>query len=161
MEKLKEAADKEVNAKIDLICRLAGEGKVDIGDKLKSAISKHPMRAEGLRRLWAMYSDDLTDRMESRIRSITGDNGNSNILTTIKQFLLNVYPNLVAIMLFYKQMYFLINLYTRKYPIEKQFYQYVSQQQDKISQLISIANIQMNCKNSIDAVDAILNSSTN
>lgn len=161
MEKLKEAADNEINAKIKLICRIAAEGKTDIGDKFKSAISKHPMRAEGLTRLWAMYSGDLTDRMESRIRSITGDNGNSNILTTIKQFLLNVYPNLVAIMLFYKQMYFLINLYTRKYPIEKQFYQYVSQQQDKISQLISIANIQMNCKNSIDAADAILNSSTN
>ena len=113
MNKLKEAADKEVNAKIELICRLAGEGKTDIGDKFKSAISKHPMRAEGLKRIWAMYSDDLQDRIETRIRSITGDNGNSNILTTIKQFLINVYPNLMATMLYYKEICFLISLYTR------------------------------------------------
>lgn len=117
MNKLKEAADKEINAKIELICRLAGEGKTDIGDKFKSAISKHPMRAESLKRIWAMYSDDLSDRMETRIRSITGDNGNSNILTTIKQFLINVYPNLMAIMIYYKQIFFLINLYTRQNPL--------------------------------------------
>lgn len=117
MNKLKEAADKEVNAKIELICRLAGEGKTDIGDKFKSAISKHPMRAEGLKRIWAMYSDDLQDRIETRIRSITGDNGNSNILTTIKQFLINVYPNLMATMLYYKEICFLISLYTRQHPL--------------------------------------------
>ena len=117
MNKLKEAADKEVNAKIELICRLAGEGKTDIGDKFKSAISKHPMRAEGLKRIWAMYSDDLQDRIEIRIRSIIGDNGNSNILTTIKQFLINVYPNLMATMLYYKEICFLISLYTRQHPL--------------------------------------------
>lgn len=117
MNKLKEAADKEVNAKIELICRLAGEGKTDIGDKFKSAISKHPMRAEGLKRIWAMYSDDLQDRIETRIRSITGDNGNSNILTTIKQFLINVYPNLMATMLYYKEICYLISLYTRQHPL--------------------------------------------
>jgi hypothetical protein len=117
MNKLKEAADKEVNAKIELICRLAGEGKTDIGDKFKSAISKHPMRAEGLKRIWAMYSDDLQDRIETRIRSIIGDNGNSNILTTIKQFLINVYPNLMATMLYYKEICFLISLYTRQHPL--------------------------------------------
>ena len=123
MNKLKEAADKEVNAKIELICRLAGEGKTDIGDKFKSAISKHPMRAEGLKRIWAMYSDDLQDRIETRIRSITGDNGNSNILTTIKQFLINVYPNLMATMLYYKELFYLIDLYTRKNPLSAEIKQ--------------------------------------
>ena len=119
MNKLKEAADKEINEKIELICRLAGEGKTDIGDKFKSAISKHPMRAAGLKRIWAMYSDDLQDRIETRIRSITGDNGNSNILTTIKQFLLNVYPNLIATMLYYKQIFYLINLYSQRHPLKR------------------------------------------
>lgn len=117
MNALKKAADTEIEKKIELICRLAGEGKTDIGDKFKSAISKHPMRAEGLKRIWAMYSDDLQDRIETRIRSITGDNGNSNILTTIKQFLINVYPNLMATMLYYKEICFLISLYTRQHPL--------------------------------------------
>jgi hypothetical protein len=117
MDKLKEAADKEITAKIELICRLAGEGKTDIGDKFKSAISKHPMRAESLKRIWSMYSDDLQDRIETRLRSITGDNGNSNILTTIKQFLINTFANLGAIMLYYKQIFYLINLYTQRHNV--------------------------------------------
>lgn len=121
MEELKKAADAEIKEKINLICRLAGEGKTDLGDKFKSAISKHPIRAESLKRIWAMYSDDLSDRMETRIRSITGDNGNSNILTTIKQFLINVYPNLMAAMLYYRQVFFLIESYTKRYPLSAEY----------------------------------------
>jgi hypothetical protein len=59
MKALKEAADKEITAKIDLICRTANSGKSDIGDKFKAALSTHPVRAEGLKGLWAKYSDDL------------------------------------------------------------------------------------------------------
>ncbi|MBO6272659.1 hypothetical protein J6O48_07745 [bacterium] len=80
MKALKEAADKEINAKIELICRTASSANSDMGGKFKAAISKHPMRAESLKGIWSRYSDDLNDRMESRLRSITGDNGNSNIL---------------------------------------------------------------------------------
>ena len=118
MDKLKEAADKEITAKIELICRIAADGKSDLGDKFKSAISKHPIRAESLKRIWAMYSDDIQDRIETRLRSIVGDNGNSNILDTIKQFLINVYPNLIAIMIFYKSIFYILEQYTRKYPLE-------------------------------------------
>ena len=117
MIKLKEAADKEITAKIELICRTASGANSDLGDKFKAALSKHPVRAESLKNIWAKYSDDLQDRIESRIRSISGDNGNSNILQTIKQFLTVTYPNLIAIMLYYKQMFYLIKLYTEKYPI--------------------------------------------
>jgi len=59
MDKLKEAADKEITAKIELICRIAADGKSDLGDKFKSALSKHPIRAESLKRIWAMYSGDI------------------------------------------------------------------------------------------------------
>ena len=117
MTKLKEAADKEITAKIELICRTASGANSDLGDKFKAALSKHPVRAESLKNIWTRYSDDLQDRIESRIRSISGDNGNSNILQTIKQFLTVTYPNLIAIMLYYKQMFYLIKLYTEKYPI--------------------------------------------
>ena len=144
MDKLKEAADKEINAKIELICRLAGEGKTDIGDKFKSAISKHPLRAEGLKRIWAMYSDDLQDRIETRIRSITGDNGNSNILTTIKQFLINVYPNLMAIMLYYKQLFFLIENWTKRYPLNAGIKEAALKQMQELEKEESMRNLGKN-----------------
>lgn len=120
MKALKEAADKEINAKIELICRTASSANSDMGGKFKAAISKHPMRAESLKGIWSRYSDDLNDRMESRLRSITGDNGNSNILQTIEQFLTTTFPNLMAIMLQYKGLFYLVSLYTRNHPIDMQ-----------------------------------------
>lgn len=120
MKALKEAADKEINAKIELICRTASTTNSDMGGKFKAAISKHPMRAESLKGIWSRYSDDLNDRMESRLRSITGDNGNSNILQTIEQFLTTTFPNLMAIMLQYKGLFYLVTLYTRNHPIDVQ-----------------------------------------
>lgn len=117
MEKLKEAADKEIQAKIELICRTAASGQSSLGDKFKAAISKHPMRAEGLKNIWARYSDDLTDRIETRLRSIGGQNGDTAIFTTIKQFLLSTYPNLVALMFTWKCVLMLCKRYYNKYPI--------------------------------------------
>lgn len=117
MEALKDAADKEITEKIGLICRTSQSAQSTLGDKFKAALSKHPVRAASLQNIWARYADDLNDRIESRIRSITGDNGNSNILDTIKDFLIKTYPNLIALMLYYKQIFYLIKLYTEKYPI--------------------------------------------
>ena len=117
MKNLKEKADKEITEKIGLICRTSQSASSTLGDKFKAALSKHPVRATSLQNIWARYADDLDDRIESRIRSITGDNGNSNILDTIKDFLIKTYPNLIALMLYYKQIFYLIKLYTEKYPI--------------------------------------------
>ena len=117
MKNLKEKADKEITEKIGLICRTSQSASSTLGDKFKAALSKHPVRAASLQNIWARYADDLDDRIESRIRSITGDNGNSNILDTIKDFLIKTYPNLIALMLYYKQIFYLIKLYTEKYPI--------------------------------------------
>lgn len=158
MNKLKEAADKEITAKIELICRLAGEGKTDIGDKFKSAISKHPIRAESLKRIWAMYSDDLQDRIETRLRSIVGDNGNSNILTTIKQFLINVYPNLMATMLYYKQILFLINLYTRRNNVPVKFFKQLKREEEDINKTVQLTNLRLNCRR--DPAEPLVDSST-
>lgn len=116
MEKLKESCDKEINAKIELICRTAQSGQSSLGDKFKSAISKHPMRAEGLKNIWARYSDDLIDRIESRVRSIGGMNGNSNIFMTIKRFLIDTYPALIAMMITWKCALELCKAYYNKYP---------------------------------------------
>ena len=119
MEKLKEACDKEINAKIEIICRTVQNGSSSIGEKFKAAISKHPMRAEGLKRIWANYSDDLSDRIESRIRSISGNNGNSNMFVPIKQFLTVTYPALIAMMVTWKCAFMLQKAYTNKFPIGK------------------------------------------
>lgn len=126
MKNLKEAANKEITAKIELICRTASGEHSSLGDKFKAALSKHPVRAEALKNIWARYYDDLEDKIESRIRSITGDNGNSNILTTIKNFLRVTYPNLIATLLYYKQIYYLIKIYTEKYPISSKSAQTIS-----------------------------------
>ena len=117
MEKLKEACDKEINSKIEIICRTVQNGSSSMGEKFKAAISKHPMRADGLKNIWARYSDDLNDRIESRIKSITGDNGNSNMFMPIKQFLTDTYPSLIAMMITWKCVLTLCQRYTNKYPV--------------------------------------------
>lgn len=118
MKKLKDAADKEISAKIELICRTASGANSDLGDKFKAALSKHPVRAESLKNIWAKYADDLDDRIETRIRSITHSQGNSSIYVTIRQFLENTYPNLIGALLYYKQIFYLIEKYTAIYPIQ-------------------------------------------
>lgn len=119
MKKLKDAADKEITEKIGLICRTSQSSSSTLGDKFKAALSKHPVRAASLQNIWARYADDLDDRIESRLRSISGDNGNSNIMDSIKTFLSTTYPNLIALMLYYKSIFYLVKLYTDKYPIDK------------------------------------------
>lgn len=119
MKKLKEAADKEITEKIGLICRTSQSATSTLGDKFKAALSKHPVRAASLQNIWARYADDLDDRIESRLRSISGDNGNSNIMDSIKTFLSTTYPNLIALMLYYKSIFYLVKLYTDKFPIDK------------------------------------------
>ena len=141
MKQLKDAADKEITEKIGLICRTASTANSDLGDKFKAALSKHPVRAESLKNIWAKYVDDLQDRIESRIRSITGDNGNSNMLQTIKQFLEVTYPNLIAIMLYYKNMFYLIKLYTEKYPISTLSAEEVNKQRHSEEQLYLLGQL--------------------
>lgn len=119
MKNLKEKADKEITEKIGLICRTSQSASSTLGDKFKAALSKHPVRAASLQNIWARYADDLDDRIESRLRSISGDNGNSNIMDSIKTFLSTTYPNLIALMLYYKSIFYLVKLYTDKFPIDK------------------------------------------
>ena len=118
MKALKDAADKEISEKIGLICRTASSANSDLGDKFKAALSKHPVRAESLKNIWARYADDLDDRMETRIRSITHSQGNSSIYVTIRQFLENTYPNLIGALLYYKQIFYLLEKYTAISPIQ-------------------------------------------
>lgn len=133
MKRLKEKADNEITAKIDLICRTASTEHSSLGSKFKAALSKHPIRSESLKNIWARYSDDLEDRIESRIRSISGNNANSSILTTIKQFLNTTYPNLIAVLLYYKQIYYLIKLYTEKYPLSNTSNSELTQEQQNVN----------------------------
>ena len=150
MKKLKEAADKEITEKIGLICRTSQSASSTLGDKFKAALSKHPVRAASLQNIWARYADDLDDRIESRIRSITGDNGNSCMYKSIQEFLTVQYPNLLAVMLYYKQIFYLIKLYTDKYPITKESSDELKKQQEQQETLYTYAqllNILNNSKN--------------
>lgn len=150
MKKLKEKADKEITEKIGLICRTSQSASSTLGDKFKAALSKHPVRAASLQNIWARYADDLDDRIESRIRSITGDNGNSCMYKSIQEFLTVQYPNLLAVMLYYKQIFYLIKLYTDKYPITKESSDELKKQQEEHETLYTYAqllNILDNSKN--------------
>ena len=153
MKKLKDAADKEITEKIGLICRTSQSASSTLGDKFKAALSKHPVRATSLQNIWARYADDLDDRIESRIRSITGANGNSNIYKSIEEFLTVQYPNLIAVMLYYKQIFYLIKLYTDKYPITKESSDELKKQQEEretlytYAQLLNILNSSKNNQN--------------
>ena len=115
MKALKDGATNEINTKIDLICRTANSGNVDIGDKFKAAISKHPVRAATLKNLWIRYSDDLDGRIETRLKSITGENGSNSAYNTIREFLVNTYPNLIAMMLTMKNIFSLLKIINEKY----------------------------------------------
>ena len=150
MKKLKEKADKEITEKIGLICITSQSASSTLGDKFKAALSKHPVRAASLQNIWARYADDLDDRIESRIRSITGDNGNSCMYKSIQEFLTVQYPNLLAVMLYYKQIFYLIKLYTDKYPITKESSDELKKQQEEQETLYTYAqllNILNNSKN--------------
>ena len=150
MKNLKEKADKEITEKIGLICRTSQSASSTLGDKFKAALSKHPVRAASLQNIWARYADDLDDRIESRIRSITGDNGNSCMYKSIQEFLTVQYPNLLAVMLYYKQIFYLIKLYTDKYPITKESSDELKKQQEEQETLYTYAqllNILNNSKN--------------
>lgn len=150
MKNLKEKADKEITEKIGLICRTSQSASSTLGDKFKAALSKHPVRAASLQNIWARYADDLDDRIESRIRSITGDNGNSCMYKSIQEFLTVQYPNLLAVMLYYKQIFYLIKLYTDKYPITKESSDELKKQQEEHETLYTYAqllNILNNSKN--------------
>lgn len=153
MKKLKEAADKEITEKIGLICRTSQSAQSTLGDKFKAAYSKHPVHAASLQNIWARYADDLDDRIESRIRSITGDNGNSCMYKSIQEFLTVQYPNLLAVMLYYKQIFYLIKLYTDKYPITKESSEELQKQQEEqetvytYAQLLNILNNSKNNQN--------------
>ena len=150
MKYSKEKADKEITEKIGLICRTSQSASSTLGDKFKAALSKHPVRAASLQNIWARYADDLDDRIESRIRSITGDNGNSCMYKSIQEFLTVQYPNLLAVMLYYKQIFYLIKLYTDKYPITKESSDELKKQQEEHETLYTYAqllNILNNSKN--------------
>ena len=63
MKFLKESADKEINAKIDLVCKTGGNSH---------SLLKYPFKAEGLKGMWARYSSELQSRIDNRIAQIAG-----------------------------------------------------------------------------------------
>lgn len=97
MQELKAAASDEIKKRIDIICRTNGGS--DASSKIAAFLSKHPLRAEGLKRLWAQHEKDLELRIENRIKKITDYKGGLGYCNDI---LTKTVPQLYATLLTYK-----------------------------------------------------------
>lgn len=86
MEYLKDAANKEINAKIDLVCNTTGtENKLQL---------KYPFKAEGLKGMWARYNSELQMRIDNRINYLMGSQGGAETgsAAMVEDFLRTTYP---------------------------------------------------------------------
>ena len=94
MKQLKEAADKEINAKIDIVCKT--------GDQ--KSLLKYPFKAEGLKGMWARYSNELQSRIDNRINQLMGTQGGSDTGSAqmVEDFLTHTYPQIIAMMVTYR-----------------------------------------------------------
>lgn len=97
MEELKAKASEEVNKRIDVICRT--NGGQDMSSKISAFLKKHPLRAEGLKRLWSQHEKDLDMRIKNRIDSMTSYQGG---LGYCNEVITKTIPQLYATLLTYK-----------------------------------------------------------
>lgn len=101
MDLMQEGADKEILAKIDIICRTTNQENMGLSAKLGAFIRKHPMRAEYLKGLWGRYMKDLDVRKQKRIDNITTPDNGSPMAMCIS-FLKTTVPSIIAMMITYK-----------------------------------------------------------
>ena len=108
MNKLKEGATKEITTKIEQVCRVANSGSSnfatnsDMGTKIASFISKHPMKAATLTNLWARHEADLDSRIEMRIEQMTNYGDTTHIMGWAANVCQTVVPEVIARMLTYR-----------------------------------------------------------
>ena len=95
MKFLKESADKEINAKIDLVCKTGGNSH---------SLLKYPFKAEGLKGMWARYSSELQLRIDNRIAQLKGSTGGAETgsAAMVESFLRVTYPQIIAMMVTYR-----------------------------------------------------------
>ena len=95
MKFLKDSADKEINAKIELVCKT--------GPNTHSLL-KYPFKAEGLKGMWARYSSELQQRINNRIAQLKGSHGGptTGSAAMVEDFLRVTYPQIIAMMLTYR-----------------------------------------------------------
>ena len=95
MKFLKDSADKEINTKIDLVCKTTGNSH---------SLLKYPFKAEGLKGMWARYSSELQQRIDNRIAQLKGSTGSAETgsAAMVEDFLRNTYPQIIAMMLTYR-----------------------------------------------------------
>lgn len=108
MNKLKEGATKEITTKIEQVCRVANSGSsnyannTDMGSKIASFISKHPMKAATLTNLWTRHEADLDSRIEMRIEQMTNYGDTTHIMGWAANVCQTVVPEVIARMLTYR-----------------------------------------------------------
>jgi hypothetical protein len=108
MNKLKEGATKEITTKIEQVCRVANSGSSnfasnsDMGTKIASFISKHPMKAATLTNLWNRHEVDLDTRIEMRIEQMTNYGDTTHIMGWAANVCQTVVPEVIARMLTYR-----------------------------------------------------------
>lgn len=139
MKTLKDAADKEINSKIDIVCRTRPESK---------NILKYPFKAEGLKGMWARYSSELESRMENRINQLIGSNGGQDFgcAEMVEEFLTSTYPQIIAMMVTYKCVFEQIKVEYANNMITR-----ATVDNRKIIQQISEENLDCNLRNNITA----------
>jgi hypothetical protein len=95
MKFLKHSADKEINTKIDIVCKTTGNSH---------SLLKYPFKAEGLKGMWARYSSELQQRIDNRIAQLKGSTGGAETgsAAMVEDFLRNTYPQIIAMMLTYR-----------------------------------------------------------
>ena len=95
MKFLKESADKEINAKIDIVCKTGGNSH---------SLLKYPFKAEGLKGMWARYSSELQQRINNRIAQLKGSTGGAETgsAAMVEDFLRVTYPQIIAMMITYR-----------------------------------------------------------
>jgi hypothetical protein len=95
MKFLKDSADKEINAKIELVCKTGAN---------THSLLKYPFKAEGLKGMWARYSAELQQRINNRIAQLKGSHGGpeSGSAAMVEDFLRVTYPQIIAMMLTYR-----------------------------------------------------------
>lgn len=107
MDLMQEQADKEIQTRIEVICRMGNVDDMGLGQKLTAFIRKHPLRASYLKGLWARYMRDLDVRKQKRLDNIITPS-NASPMKMCQDFLKITYPNLMAMMITYKTLIQLI-----------------------------------------------------
>ena len=102
MQELLTKATQEINTKIEQVCRTSTTDTGGVFANVSKFLSKHPMKADELKNLWARYASVLQQRMDNRIRQMGDTRDKTKAVGWSYAVIRNVVPTTIARMLTYK-----------------------------------------------------------